>query len=140
MTDQLIKWEPLSNEKASNYVLTAIKERSWQEVDLRITLSHINNDAKKIDIYFKYGCFANRMMPRSQDNETISSLKQELGNSFDDEHIFFKRADSPLLQWMSHQFYDAGTGKIIHFSFITANMVIDVAAFDDPEVTLINEP
>lgn len=139
MSERLIKWEPLLNEKASDYTLTAIVERSCQEVDLRITLSH-KNGIKKIDIYFKYATFANRMMPKTQDKETIHSLKEEWGSLFDNEYIFFKRADSPFLQWMSHQFYDAGTGKIVHFSFITSDTIIDVAAFDDPEITLINEP
>ncbi len=140
MSSQLIKWNPLPTERASDYVLTSISERSsLPHVDLRIILSHISDDTKKIDIYFKYSAFANKMTPREQDTETIPSLHREWGDAFDPEHIFFKRSDSPFLQWMNYQFYNAGVERIINFSFITSDAVIDVAAYEEIEIRLIKD-
>lgn len=70
--------------------------------------------------------------------KTFEELSEQYGTVFYSKWSFFRISNLSYLQWLSEQSCGISDSRpLIHFSFFTTNLILDVIASYEPKVELV---
>lgn len=131
MKEQWERWEPISGLANKYYIDSIIDEARG----FKVILSESDDETKKILVLFEDSIDAYRNTDESFRLKIIHDLDQKYGTDFYGDWTFFKVTNSTYIQWLSEQSYGTSDYQsFVHFSFITADSILDVITNYEPKV------
>ena len=104
---------------------------------LNIFLTH---NAGQHKIQLTYAAWAHRSTNETIRMGVIEELDKRYGTDFYAHWSFFKVENSSYINWLVDQSYGhANDFKIQHFVIIGMHYIVDIAATDEPTVTILSD-
>ncbi len=135
MQEKWSQWKPLDN-LADRYYIESI---SVSIDGFKILLVDAQKESKKVSVLFPHSVHAFRNTDETFRLLTIGYLDENYAPKFYGDWTFFKVENSEYLKWLSEQSHGISDSyKVIHFSIITDDEILDLAASYEPTVTFVD--
>jgi hypothetical protein len=126
------RWEPIRNLQRKYYIVSVINI----EEELSVILAAENNK-NKVQVLFKRAA-SYLLVDEGLRIRLIGLLDIQYGTTFYGDWTFFKVTNSLYLKWLSEESYGiSDSPKLIHFSLIASDSIIDIISHEEPLVTII---
>lgn len=137
MTDEKwTHWEPIEALTKRYEIVSVIDDGT----DFSILLVENKNESKKIRLLFESLVETYRCAPESYRYKLIIELSEKYGGDFYRDKTFFKVENSSYVKWILEESCGISENRsLIHFAFITDNVILDLLAYKDPKIEFIND-
>jgi hypothetical protein len=130
--EKWFRWEPITELKQACDIISIKDDREG----LEIIVGGRKTDQKMTVIFDP--AWAYRTTYETYRMFLISDLFELYGDKFCVERSFFRVENSSYMKWLSIE--SAGlTDKLIHFVIMDNDFVMDIAAYEEPKIRIINK-
>ena len=134
MTEQWTRWEPISG-LTLKYNIDIVSENAEK---FEMILSGYTDATNKVRVLFENSVCAYRSADETYRYKLIVDLTEAYGKDFYGDWTFFTVNNSSYLRWLSEESYGTSDERQLkHFSFIGADLIVDIADPSEPRVEFI---
>ena len=128
------RWEPVEGLAMKYYIDSVSDAKNGFEI-----IFSKPNDKNKVRVLFQDNIDSYIKTDESYRLSVIHELGKKYGKNFYGYWTFFKVENSGYLQWLSEQSYGLSNYRpLLHFSFVTADSILDVIAAYEPVIEIVN--